>query len=264
MAIDDVTALPLSQLMSLKGRCAVVTGGGGGIGLAAARRLAEAGASVLIGDLDGDAVKREAEKIAKELGATVIGHSLDVTIEQSIITFADAAVSLLGGLDIWVNNAGIFPHSSITDMTVESWERVQNVNLRGTFLGAREAVARMRKGSTKKGVIINVASVAGHRGRHHLAHYSASKHGVIGLTRSLALELGQDGIRILAIAPGITSTPGLEQRGLSDDTKRRAATTPLGRVGVPDDVARVILFCALDMSSLMTGTTLFVDSGSTA
>jgi NAD(P)-dependent dehydrogenase (short-subunit alcohol dehydrogenase family) len=264
MAIDDVTALPLAQLMSLKGRRAVVTGGGGGIGLAAARRLAEAGASVLIGDLDGDAAKREADKVAKELGATVIGHSLDVTSEQSIIAFADAAVSLLGGLDIWVNNAGIFPHSSITDMTVESWEQVQNVNLRGTFLGSREAVVRMRNGSTKKGVIINVASVAGHRGRHHLAHYSASKHGVIGLTRSLALELGQDGIRILAVAPGITSTPGLEQRGLSDDTKRRAAITPLGRVGVPDDVARVILFCALDMSSLMTGTTLFVDSGATA
>ena len=87
---------------------------------------------------------------------------------------------------------------------------------------------------------------------------------MIGLTRSLALELGQDGIRILAIAPGITATPGLEQRGLSEDTKRRAAAMPLGRVGVPDDVARVILFCALDMSSLMTGTTLFVDSGATA
>ncbi len=264
MAIDDVTALPLSQLMSLKGRRAVVTGAGGGIGLATARRLAEAGASVMMGDLNADAIKREAEGIAKSLGAKVVGRALDVTSEASVIACADAAVAELGGLDIWVNNAGIFPHSTLSEMTVESWERVQNVNLRGTFIGTREAVARMRKGATKKGVIVNVASVAGHRGRLHLSHYSASKHGVIGLTRSLALELGQDGIRILAIAPGITATPGLEERGLSADTKARAAAQPLGRVGVPDDVARVILFCALDMSSLMTGTTLFVDSGATA
>ncbi len=113
-------------------------------------------------------------------------------------------------------------------------------------------------------MIVNVASVAGFRGRVGLAHYTASKHGVIGFTKSLALELGPHDIRVLAVAPGVIDTVGLQKRGIPPGTAARIASAPLGRAGVPDDVARVVLFCASDLSMLMSGTALFVDSGATS
>jgi NAD(P)-dependent dehydrogenase (short-subunit alcohol dehydrogenase family) len=264
MPIADVSSLSLAELVSLQGRCAVVTGGAAGMGFACARRLAEAGASVLIGDLDGDAAQAAAARIVGEFGGKVIARALDVRNEASVIALADAALSELGGLDIWVNNAGVYPLCSLAEMSVDAWAQVQDVNLRGVFLGAREAVIRMKRTGTRKGVIVNVASIAGFRGRARMAHYTASKHGVIGLTRSLALELGCVGIRVLAVAPGVVATETLLARGIPEATKADALRAPLGRMGVPDDIARVVLFCASDLSSLMTGTCVTVDSGATA
>jgi NAD(P)-dependent dehydrogenase (short-subunit alcohol dehydrogenase family) len=151
-------------------------------------------------------------------------------------------------------------------MEPEDWDLVLDVDLRAVFLGAREAARRMIE-LGRGGVIVNVASTAAYRvaGR-GIAHYAAAKHGVLGLTKSLAVELGPSGIRVLAVAPCVTATPGIEEARL---TMQRAGFAiehlgdelPLGRIAVPDDIARVVLFCACDLAGLMTGSTLLVDAG---
>ena len=151
MPIKDVSGQSLQQLISLEGRAAVVTGAGRGIGLAIARRLTEAGADVLIGDLDLASAEAGAAALSKEFGRRVVGVPLNVAEESSIVALADRAVAEFGKLDIWVNNAGIFPGSPTVDQTVEIWDRVQDVNLRGSFIGAREAGRRMLAQTTKDG-----------------------------------------------------------------------------------------------------------------
>jgi NAD(P)-dependent dehydrogenase (short-subunit alcohol dehydrogenase family) len=256
----DLTARTLPELVSLAGRVAVVTGGARGIGLAVGRRLAEAGARVVLGDLDGPG----AEAAAAELGG--VGVEVDVRDAAAATRLADLAVSTFGRLDVWVNNAGIYPTHDALDMTEDDWDRVLDVDLKAVFLGARQAGRTMVELGTG-GVIVNVASTAAYRvaGR-GIAHYAAAKHGVLGLTKSLAVELGSHGIRVLAVAPCVTASPGLEAsrpeleaagftlEGLGDDL-------PLGRIAMPDDIARVVLFCASDLAGLMTGSTLLVDAG---
>src|SRR5271154_2970595 len=165
MPIKDVSGQSLQQLVSLEGKVAVVTGAGRGIGLAIARRLTEAGADVLIGDVDVPAAEAGAAALSAEFGRRVIGVSLNVAEESSIIALADRTVAEFGHLDIWVNNAGIFPGSPTVDQTAEIWDRVQDINLRGSFLGAREAARRMMVQTPKGGVVVNVASVSGYSGR---------------------------------------------------------------------------------------------------
>ena len=274
MPIKDVSGQTLQQLVSLAGKVAVVTGAGRGIGLAIARRLTEAGADVLIGDVDVPTAEASAAALSREFGRRVIGVSLNVAEESSIVALADRAVAEFGHLDIWVNNAGIFPGSPTVDLLAEVWDKVQDVNLRGTFLGCREAARRMIAQEPRGGVIVNVASVSSFRGRPGLAAYVASKHGVVGLTKSLGVEWGPHGIRVLGLAPTGVSTPGVQERKAQASgaeleriealEKTVGAALPLGRLGVPDDIARVALFCASDLSMLMTGSTLLVDAGALA
>jgi NAD(P)-dependent dehydrogenase (short-subunit alcohol dehydrogenase family) len=274
MPIKDVSGQTLQQLVSLAGKAAVVTGAGRGIGLAIARRLTEAGADVVIGDVDVPAAEASAAALSREFGRRVVGVSLNVMEESSIIALADRTVAEFGHLDIWVNNAGIFPGSPTVDQTVDIWDRVQDINLRGSFIGAREAGKRMITQTPKGGVIVNVASVSGYSGRPGLAAYVASKHGVVGLTKSLGVEWGPHGIRVLGLAPTGVSTPGVQERKAQASgaeleriealEQKVGAALPLGRLGVPDDIARVALFCASDLSMLMTGSTLLVDAGALA
>jgi NAD(P)-dependent dehydrogenase (short-subunit alcohol dehydrogenase family) len=279
MPIKDVSGQSLQQLISLEGRAAVVTGAGRGIGLAIARRLTEAGADVLIGDLDAASAEASAAALSKEFGRRVVGTALNVGEEASIVALADRAVAEFGKLDIWVNNAGIFPGSPTVDQTVEIWDRVQDINLRGSFIGAREAGKRMlaqttTDGAPQGGVIVNIASVSGYSGRPGLAAYVASKHGVVGLTKSLGVEWGPHGIRVLGIAPTGISTPGVQERKaeakgaelerILELEKKVGDALPLRRLGVADDIARVVLFCASDLSMLMTGSTVLVDAGALA
>lgn len=271
MPIADVSARSISELVMLTGRTAVVTGGARGIGAAICGRLAEAGARVVVADLDADLAEQVARSVDDEHGHGAIGVGVEVADEQSVDRLADRAVAEFGTLDIWVNNAGIYPSTPFVDMTTEAWDRVLDVNLRGTFLGGRAAARHMIDAGTS-GVIINVGSTAGFRAAGPgVAHYVSSKHAIRGLTKALAVELGPMGIRALAIAPTLIDTPGIEAgraafeaAGLGDLLANMAGQAPLRRNGVPDDVARVALFCASDLSILMTGSTLAVDAGALA
>ena len=270
MPIADVSNRSLPELLSLAGRAAVVTGGSVGIGYAIADRLAEAGADVLIGDI-GDTDRATATLAERHPERTIAGTHLDVRDPDSITACVDEAMGRLGRIDVWVNNAGIYPSAPVLDLTTEDWDRVLEVNLRGTFVGAREAARRMVDGG-RGGVILNLASTAGYQaGGPGVAHYVSSKHGVLGLTKSLAVELGPQGIRVLAIAPTLIETPGIDagreqfrRSGLGDLLDTYATRLPLGRTGVSDDVARVAVFCASDLSMFMTGSTLLVDGGDIA
>ncbi|MFK4872344.1 SDR family NAD(P)-dependent oxidoreductase [Novosphingobium sp. ZW T3_23] len=269
MAIADVTARSLGELISLQGRCAVVTGGAQGLGKAMVRRLAEAGANVLIGDLKDADARTAAEELSAQFGTRVIATRLDVTDSASIQATAALATEKLGGIDIWVNNAGLYPNVLLNEMTDPVWDQTMAVNLRGVFVSCREAAQRMIEAGTG-GVLINVVSTAGFRGvAPGMAAYVASKHGVRGLTRQLAIELAPHDIRVLGVAPTFCETEGnmAALAALPDRVRSEIAatlTSALGRVGVPDDIARAVLFCASDMSLFMTGSTLLVDAGETA
>jgi NAD(P)-dependent dehydrogenase (short-subunit alcohol dehydrogenase family) len=265
VAVPDVSDRTLAELISLRGRRGVVTGAGRGLGAQIVRRLTEAGAAVVAGDLDGEAAEAVAQAAAAA-GGRAIGCALDVADTESLAAAADLAVAEFGGLDIWVNNAGIFPTTGpAVDADDAFVDRMLHVNVRGTYAGAREAARRMSEG----GVIVNLTSTAGFKASAGISAYVATKHAVVGITKALALEFGPLGIRVLAVAPTIIDTPGvreqmapLKESGV--DVDARVAANPLGRMGVPDDVARVVLFCCSDMAAFMTGSTVAVDAGALA
>jgi NAD(P)-dependent dehydrogenase (short-subunit alcohol dehydrogenase family) len=269
MPVPDVTDRSINELISLADRRAVVTGGAYGIGAAVARRLAEAGARVLIGDLDEKAAKATADEVAGTTGRQVLAAHVDAADEASLVALAGRAAVELGGIDIWINNAGIFPPGPLLDLTGDAWDAVLDVNLRGAFLGSREAARQMTE-QGEGGVIVNITSTAGFRGSAGMPAYVSSKHGLGGLTKSLAAELGPHGIRALAVAPTLISTPGIDHlREIGGEPMEALLTAlaerlPVGRVGVADDVARVVLFCVSDLSILMTGSTVCVDGGDLA
>ena len=268
----DVSSTPLSDLVSLAGRRALVTGGAQGLGKAIALRLAEAGAAVAIADLDEQHAAVAADDVADRFGRAAVGVRMDVADAASVASGAQSAIDALGGIDVWVNNAGIFPSESLVEMPDETWEKVFAVNTRGVRNGAREAVNRMPEG----GVIVNVISTAGFRGiAPGLSAYVASKHAARGLTKQLALELAPRGIRVLGVAPSYVPTEGNMAMAAAAMEQMAAAGVDLsnmpvamsqsliGRTGTPDDIARVVLFCASDLSLVMTGSTLLADAGET-
>lgn len=263
MPVADHTDRPIAELIRLDGRAAVVTGAARGLGAQIVRRLAEAGADVVAGDLDVDGVGALAAEVASASGRRVVGVHLDVADPASIVATADTAVAQLGRLDIWVNNAGISPPTGpAVDVEIEFIDRMLAINTRGCYLGAREAARRMPNG----GVVVNMASTAGFRANPGISVYTASKAAVVGITQALGLEFGPLGIRVLGVAPTVMDTPGVREEmapllAAGIDVAARAAANPLGRMGVADDVARVVLFAASDMAAFMTGSTLAVDAG---
>ncbi len=270
MPIVDPSSRSIAELVSLTGRSAVVTGGGRGLGKAIAQRLAEAGADVLIGDIDADLAKAAAADLDARYSSRVRGTRMDVSDPASVAAAGKLAIESFGGIDIWVNNAGIFPSVPVTEMTDALWDQVMAVNTRGVFLGSREA-ARAMTGSGRGGVIVNIVSTAGFKGvAPGLAAYVGSKHAVRGMTKQMALELAPQGIRVLGVAPTYCVTEGNQIAAAQNPDLDRAGaeipamlTSRLGRVGVPDDIARVVLFCASDMAAFMTGSTLLADAGET-
>ena len=270
----DVSGVPIAELMSLAGRRAVVTGGAQGLGKAIAARLAEAGADLLIVDLNEEPARAAAAELAEKYGVTAIGTRADVSDTATVTAAADLAVTELGGLDIWVNNAGLFPNAPVLDMPDEMWDRTFDVNARGVFLGSREAARRMAADGSG-GVIVNIISTAGFQVVFPgMAAYVSSKHAALGLTKSLAVDLAPFGVRVLGVAPSFVPTEGNLAAAKAGAERAAAAgieTPPLdvmsqsriGRLGTPDDIARVVLFAASDLSLIMTGSTLLADAGET-
>ncbi len=263
MIAPDHSSVPLADLWRLDGRVAVVTGGARGLGAAIVARLAEAGARIVVGDLDGDVAERVAADAADRWGGRGIGMHLDVADPHSITAVAAHAVAEFGRLDIWVNNAGISPPTGpIEAVEPEFIDRMLAINTRGTMLGAKEAARRMTNG----GVIVNLASTTGFRASAGLSAYVASKHAVVGITKALGLELAPKGIRVLGIAPTVIDTEGVRAemaplKAAGVDVAARASANPFGRIGLPDDVARAVVFAVSDMAAFMTGSTLAVDAG---
>lgn len=263
--IPDHSNKTLAELLDLSGRRAVVTGGAKGIGAQTARRLAEAGADVVIADLDLSAATATATDIASATGRTTVAAFIDVGDTASIVAAADVAVSRLGGIDIWVNNAGIYPTTGpAIEATDEFIDRMLSINVRGSFAGAREAAKRM-----KSGVIINLASIAGLSATPGISAYVMSKHAVIGMTKVLSREFAPLDIRVVAVAPGPIDTPGVQDqlaplKAAGVDVGAMLSKTPLGRGGVPDDIARAIVFLASDLAAWVNAETLVVDAGSLA
>jgi 2-deoxy-D-gluconate 3-dehydrogenase len=265
VAILEPTSESLKQLHDLSGKSAVVTGGAMGIGYGIARRLAEAGALLTIADINLDAAEHSANRLCDEgwVAQSVAG---DIRSAASVNDMVHAAVKTYGGLDVWVNNAGIYPVSPILEMSEELWKRVLDTNLKGTFLCSQAAASQM-VAQGRGGVIINIASIdAVHPSFIGLGSYDASKGGMLMFTKSLALEVARYGIRVMAIAPGGINTEGT--RGVpsdgvatSDAAQAMLARIPLGRMGEPDDVGRVALFLASDAAAYMTGSVVFVDGG---
>jgi 3-oxoacyl-[acyl-carrier protein] reductase len=230
-----------------------------GIGREIALSLARNGAKVVIIDVSDKIfeVLKEIEKLARD-GLAV---KCDVSNVNEVEKAVKEVLSKFGRVDILVNNAGIYPFKPVTDMSEHDWDKVLNINLKGTFLFTRAVLPKMIE--QKKGKIINIASIAGSVvGYPNLAHYSASKGGIVGFTRALALEVAQHGINVNAISPGPILTPGTEVLGkeMYEEIRRNI---PLGRWGSPEDVANLVIFLASDESSFITGQNIIVDGGLT-
>lgn len=271
----DVSTVPVRDLLDLKGRTAVVTGGARGIGRAICDRFAEAGARMVISDVDEAEVARAVAEIACRHDADVHAAVTDVTDPVAVDALADFAEGVGNGLSIWVNNAGVYPSTPITQLADEEWQRTMAITLDGAFHGCRAAARRMSARPDLPGrVIINMSSLSGMRGRANLVSYVASKHGVTGLVRALAVELGPTGIRVVGVAPSIVDTPGMRQRreDASPEEATRlleleasvAAGVPLGRIGFVDDIARTALYLASDLAEFISGVVLPVDGGVSA
>jgi NAD(P)-dependent dehydrogenase (short-subunit alcohol dehydrogenase family) len=249
----------------LDGKVAVITGAGSGIGRVAASLFAAEGARVVVADVVADQAEAAAAEIV-DAGGSALAVTVDVSDEAQVAAMVAAAVSTFGGLDVLFNNAGIFPgdDGGILDTPPETWQRVMEVNLKGVWLGCRAAVPAML--DSGGGSIVNVASFVALVGAATAQMaYTASKGGVLAMTRELAVEYARRGIRANSICPGPIETPLLAEL-LSDPARRqrRLVHIPIGRFGRPEEIARAALFLASDDASFVTGSALVVDGGITA
>jgi 3-oxoacyl-[acyl-carrier protein] reductase len=244
----------------LKEKVVIVTGARRGMGKSHALAFARAGARVALSDISLEDCQKVAEEIEKE-GAEALALKCDVSQKEEVDNMIKSVIEKWGRIDILVNNAGICQFKPFLELTEEEWDKTLDINLKGYFLCAQAAAKEMVK--QKKGAIVNIASIASGQvgvGFPTLAHYSASKGGIIALTETMALELASYNIRVNAVAPGMIETPMIDpikgdQRG---ETLKKV---PLGRAGSPEEVSNLVLFLASDKSSYMTGSTSYIDGG---
>ena len=255
----------------LDGKTALISGASRGIGEAAARLMISVGANVIIGDI----LKTKGDETAEILGPNAKFIHLDVTNENDWSNAVDLAVDQFGGLDILVNNAGLFLGRDFSDISLDDWNRLANVNMTGVWLGtkvATEALAKRGSESNQGSAIVNISSVAGLKGARSLAAYNATKGGVRLFTKGVALECATNRwpIRVNSVHPGVIETPiwdkinpGLQEAGMNtiDLDTMAEQFVPNGRLGKPLDIANGVLFLASDDSSYMTGTELVIDGG---
>ena len=248
----------MSEFLSLEGRTAIVTGGARGIGKAIAETLAARGANIAVVDLRMELAEETAGEIAAKLGVKAIALEADVSNQESVKAMVKSAVEKFGKIDILVNNAGITRDGLVMRMKEEDWDMVLNINLKGAFNCAQALARPMMK--ARYGRIINISSVSGVTGQAGQANYSSSKAGMIGLTKALAKELGSRNVTVNAVAPGFIET--VLTHDLPDEIRDISMKlTPMGRFGVPQDIANAVAFLAAEESSFITGVTLQVDGG---
>ena len=239
----------------VEGKAAVVIGAARGIGAAIARRLAAEGADVALGD-----TLEEGRATAAALGGASFFQSTDVSRKDSVDALLEAAAERLGGVDILVQNAGIYPYTMLPDIEPDEWDEVLGVNLRGCFLAIQAAARAMRiRGA---GRIVLTSSITGPRvtSPGH-GHYAASKAGINGLIRSAAIELAPLGITVNGVEPGNILTEGMKAGRSPEFIRAMERSVPLGRLGTPEDVAHAVLFLASDEAAYITGTTIVIDGG---
>jgi NAD(P)-dependent dehydrogenase (short-subunit alcohol dehydrogenase family) len=257
-------------MFRLDNKIALVTGGGSGIGREIALLYAKQGAKVVVADIQLEA----AESVVSEIGSgggSGQAIQMDVSREEQVQSVFDRVVQGNGRLDILVNNAGISHVGNILETSLDDWERIMGVNARGVFLCSKYAVKHMVEQQPQGGILVNMASVAGMIAVDRRLPYSASKGAVISITRSVAIDFVQQGIRANAICPGTVHTPFVEgylERNFADtkdeERKKMHARQPIGRMGRPDEIATAALYLASDEASFVTGSTLVIDGGWTA
>lgn len=251
------------------GRSAVVTGAGGGIGRAVCLSLAALGASVLAVDLS-EAAGLETEKLAKEAGHEVVFARADVTCQEDVAAYVAAASKRWGGIDVFMNNAGwqglVAP---LCDYPVDIFDKVMAVNVRGVFLGLKHVLPVMA--ASGRGAVVNTASLGSHVATRNLGPYIASKHAVLGLTKTAALEVARKGVRVNAVCPGPVDTPMLDEIEASQAggnagelRRRRAGSIPDGRYAEPQEVADLMIYLASDHARHITGQGIHINGGSHA
>ncbi|MGJ5725634.1 3-oxoacyl-ACP reductase FabG [Brevibacterium sp. H602] len=251
--LGGVTAIP----GLLSGKVAVVTGGGQGLGLAMARSLVDSGAKVVLADMNEESLQAAVTELGGDGVAT--GAVCNVSDLEAVEKLAEAATTAFGGIDIWVNNAGITRDATIRKMTEQQFDDVISVHLRGTWNGLKVATALMRE-QDRGGSIINVSSISGKVGNPGQSNYSAAKAGIVGMTKAVAKEVAFKNIRINAIQPGFINTAmtaAMPQHAIDS----KLAEIPLGRPGEPEEVASVVLFLASGLSSYLTGTVTEISGG---
>lgn len=241
----------------LEGKVAVVTGGGGGIGEAIAQDLVLNGASVLIVDVNGDGAEAVARAI-REQGGNALSFCADVSVIEQSQAIVEQAEQAFGALHYAVNNAGISGRfDALADIDAQEWRKVMGVNLDGIFYGMKFQLPAIERAGG--GAVVNTASIYGHLGLGRLDAYTASKHAVLGLTRSVAIEYATRGVRINAVSPGPISTP--LTRGAKERTDVIAALTAMKRMGEPVEIAKAVSFLLSSDASFITGAEIVVDGG---
>jgi len=247
--------------MRLPDKVAIVTGGASGIGRGTCLRLAEEGAHVAAFDTDLEGAQNVADEIARA-GGTARAFKVDVSNTDQVEAAVKEAISALGAIDILVNNAGMSSTSTVVRTTDELWDRMHEVNLKGTFLCCRALAPHMKK--RRYGKIINIASILAGAGSAYYAHYSSTKAGVVGFTRGLAMELGPYDINVNVVGPGVIETPMLDRDTTPELRQRTRERVALRRLGTPLDIANAVLFLASDEASYITGQCLYVCGGLSA
>lgn len=243
----------------LKNRSAIVTGAGQGIGKAIALGFAREGAKIAIADIN-EATARAVQSEIESLGGIAVAIGTDVANEASVQSMVENCLREFGTLDILINNAGIFPVSSVEEMTETEWDRVIGTNLIGAFLCSRAVASSfLAQGS---GRIISLTSGRAFQGAKNAAHYASSKAGIIGFSKSLALELAPRQITVNVICPGITDTAQPRVHQTEEQIYAQAQKIPLGRIGQPEDLVGTALFLASDAAAFITGQTIVVNGGS--